>query len=79
MKGIPALWIVQDGVGEPSEAVKTSQQRVHTPRDDMHGPFRWETGATLTELNVLIGQLIATQAERPRWNAGDILGKAFVR
>jgi hypothetical protein len=79
MKGIPALWIVQNGAGEPSEAVKASQLRVHTPRDDMQRSFRWETAATLTELNVLIGQMVAMQAERPRWIAGDILGKAFVR
>ena len=79
MKGIPALWIVQDDGGQPSEAARAAKLRIHTPRDDMRRSFRWETGATLTQLNFLIGQMVAVQTERPRWNPGDILGEAFAR
>ena len=75
MKGIPALWIVQDG--QSSKTAKAAQSRIHTPRDDMNRSFRWESGAVLTQLNFLIGQMVATQPERPRWNPGDILGEAF--
>ena len=43
----------------------------------MQRPFRWESATTLVRLNLLIGTAVAEQAERPRWNAGDMLGEAF--
>jgi peptidase M28-like protein len=78
MKGIPALWIVGSG-NESTEANATAQRRIHTPADDMNWPFRWDVAETLAQLNFQIGQRIANQPERPRWNANDILGEKFDR
>jgi hypothetical protein len=78
MKGIPALWIVGNG-NESTEAHDTARRRIHTPADDMNRPFRWDVAETLAELNFLIGQTIANQPDRPRWNANDILGDKFGR
>lgn len=80
MKGIPSLWIVLDGGGAAaSEASVAVARTIHKPNDDMNRAFNWDTAVTFARLNFLIGQETANQAERPRWNTGDILGEKFGR
>jgi Zn-dependent M28 family amino/carboxypeptidase len=49
----------------------------HTPKDDMAQPLDLEAGARLTRLNLLLGLLVAEQAERPRWREGDFFGTTY--
>jgi Zn-dependent M28 family amino/carboxypeptidase len=79
MKGIPALWIVEEGATLPSEARDAARRSIHMPTDDMNRSFRWDAAVTLARLNFLIGHQVANASERPRWNAGDVLGEKFGR
>ncbi len=49
----------------------------HTPQDDMNQPFDFESGAKYARFCFLFGYLVAQNAERPRWNAGDFFGEHY--
>ncbi|MGF1923410.1 MAG: M28 family peptidase [Bacteroidia bacterium] len=80
-QGIPALHIkygnkTADGKNNLSEFVgKWRAKYYHKPQDDMNGIFDFEAGRKYSQLNFLIGYLVANDLQRPSWNPGDIFEK----
>lgn len=80
-QGIPALHIkygnkTPDGKNNLSEFVgKWRAKYYHKPQDDMNGIFDFEAGRKYSQLNFLIGYLVANDTQRPNWNPGDIFEK----
>jgi len=78
LQGIPALHVkygskTADGKNNMNEIVAPWRAKYyHKPQDDINGIFDFEAGKKYAQLNFLIGYLVAQQAERPTWNAGDI-------
>jgi hypothetical protein len=78
LQGIPALHVkygnkTADGKNNMNEIVAPWRAKYyHKPQDDINGIFDFEAGKKYTQLNFLIGYLVAQQPDRPTWNAGDI-------
>jgi hypothetical protein len=78
LQGIPALHIkygskTADGKNNMNEIVASWREKYyHKPQDDINGIFDFEAGKKYAQLNFLIGYLVAQNAARPTWNAGDI-------
>lgn len=53
------------------------QTHYHQPSDDISQPIHYSTAAKMAALNARIGQLVADDPYRPRWNLGDFFGKKF--
>ncbi|MEO6171659.1 MAG: M28 family metallopeptidase [Arenimonas sp.] len=53
------------------------QTHYHQPSDDLKLEIHYPTAAKMAALNARIGQLIADDPYRPRWNLGDFFGKKF--
>ncbi|MDN3548461.1 M28 family peptidase [Mucilaginibacter aquaedulcis] len=81
LQGIPALHIkygskTADGKNNLNEIVAPWRAKYyHKPQDDINGIFDFEAGKKYAQLNFLIGYLVAQQADRPMWNAGDIFAE----
>ena len=82
-RGVPAVLIREgfksaDPMVNGEQIFKTWLATVyHTPKDDMNGPWDFESAAKSTELNFLVGFEVAQQLERPTWNTGDFFGVKF--
>lgn len=82
-KGVPALFFVNgsrstDSTVNGAEVLGRWLATVyHSPKDDLDQPIDWESGARYARVVYRIGELVANDAARPRWNAGDFFGEAF--
>jgi hypothetical protein len=80
-EGIPALHVkygnkTADGKNNLDVFVKEWRAKYyHKPQDDINGIFDFDAGAKYSQLNFLIGYLIANDTKRPTWNPGDIFEK----
>ena len=78
VNGIPALHIkygnkTADGKNNLAEFVQTWRAKYyHKPQDDINGIFDFTAGRVYSQLNFLIGYLVAQDPKRPTWNKGDI-------
>jgi len=84
-RGVPAV-LIKEGFKSADPKVNGEQvfkewlaTAYHTPKDDMNGPWDFESAAKSTQLNFLVGYEVAQQAQRPTWNAGDFFGVKFAR
>ena len=82
-QGVPAVFLVP-GLKSADENVDASKKfgefistHYHKPSDDFNQPFNWKAATKFTEVNFQIGQTLANQQNRPRWNDGDFFGKTF--
>lgn len=82
-QGVPAVFLVP-GLKSADPDVDGSKQfgkfistHYHKPGDDFSQPFNWKAATKFTEVNFQIGQTLANQLDRPRWNDGDFFGKTF--
>ncbi|MDB5111398.1 MAG: peptidase [Mucilaginibacter sp.] len=81
VNGIPALHIkygskTADGKNNMNELVAPWRAKYyHKPQDDINGIFDFNAGKTYSELNFLIGYLVAQDPARPTWNVGDIFAE----
>ena len=82
-QGIPAVYLDGGVVAKDSKIdgkkllenfLKT---HYHQPSDDLTQPIHYATAAKMAALNARIGQLVADDPYRPRWNLGDFFGKKF--
>jgi hypothetical protein len=78
LEGIPALHIkygskTADGKNNLNDFVAVWRAKYyHKPQDDINGIFDFAAGKKYAQLNFLIGYLVAQDADKPTWNAGDI-------
>ncbi len=82
-RGVPAVMIAA-GYGSRDSRVDGQQvmrewlqTRYHRPSDDAAQPVDWESLVRFAELNRRVGQRLAADPARPRWNDGDFFGRLF--
>jgi hypothetical protein len=82
-QGIPAVYLDGGVVAKDPNIIgkdlleKFLKTHYHQPSDDLSQPIHYQTAAKMAALNARIGQLIADDPYRPRWNLGDFLGQKF--
>lgn len=82
-QGIPAVYLDGGVVAkDPNIAGKELMENFlkmhyHRPSDDLSQPIHYSTAAKMAALNARIGQLVADDPYRPRWNLGDFFGQKF--
>lgn len=83
--GIPAIYLIGgfnstdpdiDGEALFRDHVKNYY---HEPSDDLSRPVDWDSARRFARAHTRMGQAIANEAERPRWNEGDFFGERFGR
>lgn len=82
-QGIPAVYL--DGGVVPKDSKIDGKKMLenflkthyHQPSDDLKQPVHYQTAAKMAALNARIGQLVADDPYRPRWNLGDFFGRKF--
>jgi hypothetical protein len=82
-KGVPALFFVNgtrssdSTVNGPAVLGTWLGTVYHTPKDDLHQPMYYESGAKYAEVVFRIGERVANAAGRPTWKPGDFFGERF--
>jgi len=84
-KGVPAVYL--DGgfrTGDPqldgaALMKKWLQTLYHTPKDDFNQPMDFAAAAKHTQINFLVGYVVANETARPMWNPSDFFGEKFGR
>jgi hypothetical protein len=51
----------------------------HSPKDDVTQPIQYESSARFAGFAFALGQAIAGESQRPRWNEHDFFGDKFGR
>jgi len=78
LQGIPALHVkygskTADGKNNLNDIVAVWRAKYyHKPQDDINGIFDFAAGKKYTQLNFLIGYLVAQGLAKPMWNVGDV-------
>src|SRR5262249_4769791 len=80
-RGVPALFlncgfksrVAGRDIGK--EFAEWLRTLYHSPQDDTAHPLDLEAAARLTRLNLLVGEMVADDAQRPRWRPGDFFGR----
>jgi Zn-dependent M28 family amino/carboxypeptidase len=49
----------------------------HKPSDELNAEFNWVAAKKFTEVNFHIGNTIANQAQKPKWNEDSFFGNTF--
>jgi Zn-dependent M28 family amino/carboxypeptidase len=84
-RGVPALFLMPGRqAAEPAvDAGRLMEQwlatRYHRPSDDMNQPMNLEAAIPMIQLQFLVGHSVASDSDRPTWNAGDFFGETFGR
>jgi len=83
-QGVPAVYLLsgvtrKDGLDGSGAFLEWMKKHYHKPSDDLTQPIDWAGAARLAIVNRNIARAIATQEERPAWNAGDFFGDKFGR
>jgi len=82
-KGIPAFFLVTGfNSTDPdidSEALYREhlENHYHEASDDMTRPIHWDSALRFARAHTRMGQVIGSDADRPRWNEGDFFGRRF--
>jgi hypothetical protein len=82
-RGVPAVFLncgfkpLQPGRDIAKEFNEWLRTLYHSPQDDADHPLDLDAGARLARLNLLVGSMVADEAERPRWLPGDFFGQTF--
>jgi len=81
-QGVPAVYlnggiIATDGSDAKATMMRFLKSHYHLPSDEAELAIHYPTAARLARLNHRIGEIIANDAERPRWNDGDFFGEKF--
>lgn len=82
-QGIPAVYLDGGVVAKDPKIIGKDlledflKKHYHQPSDDLNQPIHYSTAAKMAALNARIGQLVADDPYRPRWNLGDFFGKKF--
>ena len=82
-QGIPAVFLEGGVVAKDPNIIgknlleKFLKTHYHQPSDDLKQPIHYPTAAKMAALNARIGQLVADDPYRPRWNLGDFFGQKF--
>ncbi|HPO23443.1 MAG TPA: M28 family metallopeptidase [Arenimonas sp.] len=82
-QGIPAVYLDGGVIAKDPNIIGKDllenflKTHYHKPSDDLKQPIHYATAAKMAALNARIGQLVADDPYRPRWNLGDFLGQKF--
>jgi Zn-dependent M28 family amino/carboxypeptidase len=82
-RGIPSIFLVtgtrsRDGETETLPLFEAFlAEHYHRPSDDPDLPIDYHAAARFTRVNQRIGEIVANEAERPRWREGDFFGETF--
>jgi len=82
-QGIPAVYLDGGVIAKDPNIIGKDllenflKTHYHKPSDDLKQPIHYVTAAKMAALNARIGQLVADDPYRPRWNLGDFLGQKF--
>jgi hypothetical protein len=81
-EGVPAVYLISgikrtDGTDGLPAFMTWLKEHYHRPSDDLSQPIDWLGAARLAIVNHHVAREIATQPERPAWNAGDFFGDMF--
>ena len=82
-QGIPAVYLDGGVVAKDPNIIgkdlleKFLKTHYHQPSDDLKQPIHYPTAAKMAAMNARIGQLVADDPYRPRWNLGDFFGQKF--
>lgn len=82
-QGIPAVYLDGGVVAKDPNIIGKElmenflKTHYHRPSDDLNQPIHYATAAKMAALNARIGQLVADDPYRPRWNLGDFFGQKF--
>lgn len=83
--GIPSVFLMSgfkskdEGVDGGAVFKEFLSTHYHNHSDEVSLPIKYEAAASFAEVNIMIGQEIANQAERPKWHDGDFFGKTFAQ
>jgi Zn-dependent M28 family amino/carboxypeptidase len=82
-QGIPSIFLVT-GIRDRDAGIDAQplfeaflKDHYHQPSDDLALPINYAAGARFTRINTRIGEILAGQSERPKWNEGDFFGDTF--
>jgi peptidase M28-like protein len=84
-RGIPAIYLVTgfnatnpdiDGAALQREYTKSYY---HKPGDDLSHTFESDSIERFTRAHIKMGEIIASDPQRPTWNDGDFFGERFAR
>ena len=84
-QGVPSVYLVTgvkslDGSVDKQLVVEGFlQQHYHKPSDDLALPIHYGAAAKFTRINTKIGEMIASEPERPSWREGDFFGRTFAK
>lgn len=80
-QGIPSVFLVTGVRSRDGDVVdpgtKFRQIHYHQPSDESTLPIDYAAAARFTRINHRIGEAVANDAARPRWNEGDFFGETF--
>ena len=51
----------------------------HKPTDDLNLPFKWNAAVKFASVNAQIGNTLANQEERPKWNDDSFFKATFAK
>jgi Zn-dependent M28 family amino/carboxypeptidase len=84
-QGIPSVYLVT-GIKSRDESVDAGpiqmnfiKEHYHRPSDDLALPINYKAAETFTRVNRSIGELIANDPQRPRWNEGDFFARTYAK
>ena len=83
--GIPSVFLMtgfkstDEGVDGGKVFKKFLRTHYHNNSDESSLPINYDAAKKFVEVNMMIGQEIANQEERPKWHDGDFFGKTFAQ
>ena len=84
-EGVPAVYIipglqgVEDGVDGGQIFGQFLGTNYHMPSDEFGPEFKDAAIRRFTQVNVLVGEAVANQINKPAWNEGDFFGNTFAK
>ncbi|MGE3843796.1 MAG: M20/M25/M40 family metallo-hydrolase [Vicinamibacterales bacterium] len=79
-QGVPSVFVdlgfrsTQPGVDALALVKQWLATKYHSPKDDLSQPLDYESSERFAKFVLALGQVVASEPERPRWKDGDFFG-----